>query len=467
MTGGHKTIMEITLQSGQVIQVSDDPKCGSSGCAYFSKDGQYVAKIYHPSLQNSQYLKNTIENLLNRYNLVAKYPERDGFFAWPKAMIVQKNAQAALGILMPKVSGSKVHNYISPHYWKNRLPESEKGDGWHQRVTIVYRLSKAMTWMHLSGLCHSDLSFNNIFADLKTGKTALIDCDDLVVPGLAPPKVMGTPWCMAPEVVLGKAFPSINTDKHALAVMIYWILFMRNPFKGPQFLHNNAEIEDLLAQGEKALYIEHPTIKSNHPKSLGFPPASKLVTKQVNDLFLKSFVTDLFNPNGRPQAAQWEAAIRRMSDRVIKCQNASCEMKTFVVPEENNFCCPWCGSLYRHPSGEIPLLRLYRPAGRSGQYRFDDWDIIGLDNRPIFDYHVNLSSAPSYTGTRQHVAQIVFDNKRWLFRNNLLANARILNEVGSSPLRTGATAELKTGIRILFGDVDNSRIAYVQMIKAQ
>ena len=54
-----------------------------------------------------------------------------------------------------------------------------------------------------------------LLIDPKGGDACVIDIDSLVVPGLAPPTVLGTPGYIAPEVVAGKKLPSIETDQHA------------------------------------------------------------------------------------------------------------------------------------------------------------------------------------------------------------------------------------------------------------
>ena len=95
--------------------------------------------------------------------------------------------------------------------------------------------------MHAAGLAHSDLSYKNILVDPVSGSASVIDVDGLVVPGKYPPDVVGTPDFIAPEVVRtshlskdnpDRYLPSIATDKHALAVLIYMYLLYRHPLRG-------------------------------------------------------------------------------------------------------------------------------------------------------------------------------------------------------------------------------------------
>jgi hypothetical protein len=48
--------------------------------------------------------------------------------------------------------------------------------------------------------------------------------------------------------------------------MIYMYLLYRHPLKGGKIHDLDTEKDDLLAMGEKALFIEHPQDASNRPK---------------------------------------------------------------------------------------------------------------------------------------------------------------------------------------------------------
>ena len=90
-----------------------------------------------------------------------------------------------------------------------------------------------------------------------------------------PPEVIGTADFIAPEVLSTKhldikdpkrALPNQKTDLHALAVLIYMYLLRRHPLKGSKVWDLDAEKDELLAMGEKALFIEHPTDATNRVK---------------------------------------------------------------------------------------------------------------------------------------------------------------------------------------------------------
>lgn len=129
--------------------------------------------------------------------------------------------------------------------------------------------------MHAAGLCHSDLSYKNVLVDPELGHACIIDVDGLVVPKISSRR-RGHPDFIAPEVVKtshlqkedsNRILPSIATDRHALAVLIYMYLFFRHPLRGGKIHDMTNELQDeALAMGERALFIEHPSDKSNAVK---------------------------------------------------------------------------------------------------------------------------------------------------------------------------------------------------------
>ncbi|MEZ9938312.1 lipopolysaccharide kinase InaA family protein, partial [Vibrio breoganii] len=137
---------------------------------------------------------------------------------------------------------------------KNRfkfLAEPERGN-WLNYIQVSLKIARAVRRMHAAGLAHSDLSYKNILIDPTSGNACIIDIDGLVVPGKYPPDVVGTPDFIAPEVLAtshldktdNKRFlPSMHTDRHALAVLIYQYLLLRHPLRGDK-IHSDDPAED-------------------------------------------------------------------------------------------------------------------------------------------------------------------------------------------------------------------------------
>lgn len=451
--------MEVTLDDGTKTQCEDEPfSQGAEGAAYWTKDRRHVVKLY---FKPDAARRAAVENIVKRFNLVREDPVRAPFFAWPDGIVLKAAGSDALGVRMPAIVDARpLDQYLWPNSWQN-LPPAERGS-WATRVSVAFRLARILRWMHNRGLCHSDLSPNNIFADLNTGQTTLIDCDGLVVPNLHPPSVVGTRGCMAPELVTGRAEPSINTDRHALAVLIYWTLLLRNPFRGPKVHHPDAETDENLSLGERALYIEHPSDPSNRPRD--FPFSSVLLTPKMQELFRRAFVDHLHRPSDRPLPSEWENALLRMADQVVQCSNSRCLMKAFVAPEQHGFQCPWCGEPFRSGAANLPLLRLYRPGARKGAFVHDDWSVLG--GHALCAHHVDLRKAPEPGSPPAVVAYFHADSSgQWSLVNQGLPGLLVLGPTGSLPVAPGTAVPLAPGAKVVFGPEDHYRVGTVDFLQ--
>ena len=450
--------MDVMLSDGSQVLCEDQPfNQGAEGALFWSTDRSSVIKLYfQPEIQR----RITIENILSRFNLVREDPIRTPFFAWPDGLVIARDGEPALGIRMPAIADARpLDTYIRPDFWQG-LPAAERGS-WAARVSVSFRMARILRWMHNRGLCHSDLSPKNFLANLNTAQTTLIDCDGLVVPNLQPPSVLGTPECMAPELVAGRATPTIGTDRHALAVLIYWTLLLRHPLRGPRTHHQDPDEDERLAFGDRALYIEHPTDSTNRPSRLPF--TSQLLTTRMRRLFNKAFVDGLHDEARRPLPSDWEAALLRMADQVVACPNPQCEMKAFVAPEAHGFACPWCGSAYRSPGGSVPLLRLFRPGLRRGAFQPDDWSVVGV--HALCWHHVDLRRAPEPGVAPEVLAYFHCEAGRWLIVNQGLDDALVLESSGSSLLARGSAIPVAPGSRVVFGREEHHRVATVEMLR--
>ena len=446
--------MDVTLADGRIIRCDDRPFTTGGEAEVFWEVGKaHVVKLYTAP---GPHVRPTLENIMDRFNLVKEDPSRKSYFAWPESIVIKPK----LGILMPTINAKPLEHYIRPAFWKT-LPPDRKGT-WQMRLSIAYRMARIMRWMHNRGLCHSDLSPKNFLVDIKTGQTTLLDCDGLVIPGLQPPSVLGTPQCMAPEIVMRKADPTVNSDKHALAVLIYWIFLLRHPLQGPKIHHQDPEKDEQLAYGANALYIEHPTDKSNHPDRL--PVNSILMTPLVRSLLNRAFVDALHNPGKRPSAPEWEAALMRMADRIVPCMNPQCPMRAYVVPESPHFKCPWCGTAFSSPAG-LPILQLYSQGSLTGVYGFDKWSIVGLRGRPVRMHHVDRRISPDTGGANTTIGHFDLDGRgRWYLTNDGLDSATVLDATISRSFKRGTSIELKSGLKIVMGSDPRFRVGFIQIL---
>jgi len=292
-------------------------------------------------------------------------------FCWPTDLVEHRHR--GLGIVLPaypdlfffregflrgkEKSGGWFNNHdrrTGRAFRHVHVHASERGD-LRGMALAMEAVARAVGRMHNAGLAHSDLSENNVLIDPVSGRAIIIDVDALVVTGMYPPDVLGTAGYIAPEVLATKhldfedqqrVHPSAETDKHALAVMIYRCLLERHPLEGGRVLHGlTAELEEESLYGLEALYCEHPTDQRNRPTAKVHLPASVLGS-ELDGLLRRAFVDALRSPRQRPSAGEWAGALARAVDQMVRCANRGCPQGWFV--HDGSFArsgCPYCGSL--------------------------------------------------------------------------------------------------------------------------
>ena len=450
--------MEVQLADGSKVACENQPFAeGGDGILYLALDGQHVIKLYKHA---EPWRRQVTEAILNQYNAVKEHRYWEPLFAWPNAVVLKPR----LGIQMNRIVGQQpLANFVNYKYRMQRLTPAERGT-WQGYVAGAIKVARLMRRLHNLGLCHSDLSENNIFINPVSGQVTLLDCDCLVVPGFLPAIVAGTKGYMAPELMdgllQGKAIkPSIQTDLHALAVILYRMLLILDPLRGPKQHHPDSALDDLLMYGADALFIEHPTDQSNRPRmSL---PSIALLGPDMQKLVLQAFVDGLHNPERRPSAALWERELLRMYDRIVPCENPDCDFKAFVLLEQPQ--CPWCGTKLSHPP-TLPLLQLYRKVGKSWA-RDGNYTIAGNGGRTLHVWHTNPAKTPGPETDNTVLAHIHYEptTDTWYLVNHTLNALQVVSSpTGSQPVAPHARIALSDGQQILFGDPDSSRVAFVQ-----
>lgn len=95
----------------------------------------------------------------------------------------------------------------------------------------------------------------------------LICASDNVIENGQKPEVAGTIGFMAPEVTTSSAFPSIETGKHSLAVLLFYMFMLHHPLKGTKEEQIRALDQPARVKiyGKEPLFIFHPTDTSNRP----------------------------------------------------------------------------------------------------------------------------------------------------------------------------------------------------------
>lgn len=443
----------VLTSSGEEILfvVTDNAPRGSMKYTFFTLDKSMVVQFFNDkSSIEGNYVKERLDRIIHKYNPTVS--EEDGGargntqqtaeyfkkrFCWPLDTVYHR--KYGLGIVSPcypknfffdeyssKIQGMNLNGKDKNSKWftgnsRKYLRASELGD-FRSMLQICVLLSRTIRRLHQAGLAHSDLSCKNVLIDPKTGSCVVIDVDSLVVPNVYPPEVMGTRGYIAPEVLATsilsddvRVYPSIYTDLHSLAVLIYEYLLCRHPLlDGPKIYDcNSAENDDFLALGEQATFIENPTDFSNRPNGLDVTISD--LGKPLESLFLKSFVDGLHNPNLRPTALEWENGLSKTWDMLHSCSNPNCEKKWFVVKDVKNPVCPFCKTRVK---GNILQINFLTQKQTNKDKYYNIGSMIAENQTPIMKWHLSNKIFPDERADRTIMAYTCYYNNRWLLVNN-------------------------------------------------
>ena len=173
----------------------------------------------------------------------------------------------------------------------------------------------------------------------------------------------------------------------------------------------------------------------------------------------------LQNPIERPQAANWEAALVRLTDRAVACTNSDCEARAFPFDEASTSTCPWCGTKWR-PDAEFALIDLFRPvSGRRGQYQRDNWQIVAHHGRQLYEWHAHRDRPPGPCSNSQSVARFEYDvKKKSLYLINTTTGLfTVLDKDGTvHKTQSQESCHLKNEARIILGESQSVRLGLVR-----
>lgn len=486
---------KVTLKAtdGSTVEFMDEViGSGAMKDVYFSPDKSYVVGFFRDKQDANS--KDRLQNIVGVYReKIFKQVGGDywkNLFCWPEKL-VEWNGK--LGIVCPSYhkhfffSGGPFDGKEKNGKWfasarlRNKfLPADQKGT-WLTHLHMCIRIARAIRRLHAAGLAHSDLSYNNILVDPVTGNACIIDCDGLVVPGKYPPDVVGTPDFIAPEVMAtrtlkigdpNKKLPNRYTDCHALAVLIYMYLLYRHPLRGGKVWDLDPGKDEELAMGEKALFIEHPTDKSNRPKVNQLNPSELPqgdVTKlpyticgpYLKALFDRAFIDGLHNPTLRPSAAEWEVALVKTADLVQPCQGNKCNAHWFVFDNSTKPKCPFCGKEYK---GQLPILNFYY-APSHGKFISENYRLMVYDKQTLYKWHSNNLISPNEKLSdedKKPVGDFHFHNNQWILINRRLPDMYDVTE--KKPVPVGGFVPLTEGRQILLDKGQGGRLVVVQLV---
>lgn len=461
-------IRRALLMNGNEIEYveTENPPRGGMKYTYFTPDKSYVIQFFNdPANANDPKIQDRIKAIIGRYNptvseenggakgndsITAEYFSKR--FCWPVDIVVKPQ----FGIVCPSYpknfffgdNASQILNIKGKDKKSNwftgksrkYLNSSETGD-FRSMLQMSILLARSLRRMHQAGLAHSDLSCNNVLVDPRSGTCVIIDIDSLVVPGLYPPEVIGTRGYVAPEVLqtLGmsredRKFPSVQTDLHSMAVLIYEYIFLRHPIIGPKIYSQDPEEDDHLCLGKCATFIEDPDDTSNRPDNLSY--TIKDLGPYLEELFIRAFCQGLHSPKERPTAMEWERGLVKTWNLLHRCTNPNCEKKYFILYDTSKPVCPFCGMKIKNKT-IMKLDFMTQRKGYTGRW-FKSSELIAEDNTPICSWNLYSNVYPDEKASDREVkAYIKYEDEKYYLVN--LAADNLLSPDGSIIPRGHAT----------------------------
>lgn len=387
--------MRVTFADGTSEDYSDTSiGYGTEGEIYRSTQGNSVVKLYTNDKLPVEERARRIDMLINELN-----PTRDDtvwseLFTWPEKRVVQPR----VGFRMRFVGGMKpVEHYYMERAYKRLKPEEK---GWFfGHIAAAIKLTSAASRLATKGLCYPDFSGKNVVIDPFDGRMVLLDCDSLTVPLRLPPTVEGTSDFRAPEIVTRAVhIPSVKTDRHAFAVLLYRWLLRWHPLLGDKIYDQDPNQDDLLRYGGQALYIEHPTDTSNHASKQSLK--SSMLGPDLEKLFRRAFVDGLKAPDRRPQPFEWQDALYHAYDQLVPCATSDCGWRSYVAVPTARLMCPICKQPLQQIAS-LPFLYLlpHKNTNDPFDYLTDESKshyIAGWPGKTLHQWHMRPDASPKY-----------------------------------------------------------------------
>ena len=306
---------KLQLMNGGGITVKSKIGEGGQGAVYNVADDsgkQYALKWYLPAyLKKLKNRKKFCENLSNN----VKKGSPSASFLWPKAIAHTGKHSKGIGYVMEL----RPHNYSE---FTKFMKAKEHFANTQAVICAAINVVESFQALHRKGLSYQDLSPGNFFID-KKGDVLICDNDN-VAPYGTNMGVAGTPGYMAPEVILGKAKPDINTDLFSLSVILFELFFLSHPLEGA----NCCKHPCLTTKIERELYAEKPvfvlseTDKSNLPVRGVHTNLINLwgvYPKFLQDAFQKAFGSGLKTVGARLSEGAWLKVLYKLRDNAVAC----------------------------------------------------------------------------------------------------------------------------------------------------
>jgi serine/threonine protein kinase len=317
-------------------------------------------------------------------------------------------------------------------------------------TTAGLGLADAFLRLHIDGFCYSHLSLGNIFFDPAKGDVLLTENDDLAVDGEDWHGPLGTPRFLAPELITGNAPPSVATDLHSLAVLLFCLLMGHHPLEG----RHETEIAclDLEAMrklyGTSALFIFDPKNLANLPvPGIQDNPLIfwNFYPGYVRDIFLRALTAALYDPSQRVNENDWRAVFTRMRDQIYYCD--ACGTENFLSDTGNS-----PGAL-----AEQECWFCRQPLPPPLRMRLVHHAVVLNQDTVLFAHHVDGNRRNDFSQIMAEVAPHPSRADIWGLKNVSAQTWNSFSPTGASvAVPAGRSVSLIPGLKVRFGNVEGT-----------
>ncbi|AEF86141.1 conserved hypothetical protein [Treponema primitia ZAS-2] len=303
-------------------------------------------------------------------------------------------------------------------------------------TNTALQIVEAFRELHNSGYSYQDLNDGNFFVNPKTGDVLICDNDNVAEYGKNL-GIAGKCRYIAPEIVLGKALPSVHTDKFSLAVVLFLLLMYNHPLEGKKaFPPCMTEALERKIYGEEPVFIFDSEDDSNAPLPEINNNAIKrwpLYPAYIREKFCEAFSKKaLGDPSFRVIEKDWLKVFIRLRSEIYKCD--ICGNVFFADPVKSTYC-PDCRTEHlfqRHI--ELPK-----------------WDIAVHKRTRLYACHTELDSDDFKTLT----AEITVNESGGFELKNLSKKTWLVIDAKGKQVSRGMnkTVPMEKGTQIVFGNV--------------
>jgi DNA-binding helix-hairpin-helix protein with protein kinase domain len=337
MLEGH---VSLQTDDGDEVAVGRLLGAGGQGEVYeVTVAGRKLAlKWYYPPARDaaSQARAQEQRSALRDY-IIPKGPP-DARFVWPLSFVEGPRGSGTFGYVMEQ--------------WEPRFETLEKlvcgRVPTDDRVlaTAALGIADAFRRLHLSGSVYKDINLGGFAFDPKTGDVLVVDNDNVRTNGT--PGAILFPGFGAPEVVMGRAPCTTQTDDHGLAVLLFYLFCRGNPLEGALEMVHCYDLSATRALfGDQALFVFHPTDERNRPVAGVHESVIRnwaTLPSMLKTAFTRAFTEGLTDPSRRLTDGEWVGVLSTFRDALHACGH--CKRETAydreVLAAGEALRCAWC-----------------------------------------------------------------------------------------------------------------------------